>query len=436
MRPTPKMAAIFAVSAPLTLALLIGFGFSWPTALAYPAVCALIFLVDLAWTPSPEEISAASYYPWRISIGQTEAAYVDVSEKKPAKRSFQAKLEFEGPLADLDSPRLQETKEAATLRLVFPLRPRRRGRLLIEALWLRWIGPLGLCARKKIVPARVSVEVVQDVEKLSDKALSFLFRESDPGLKSLTFRGEGTEFDSLAEHAQGMDNRFIDWKRSARHRKLLSKEFKLERNNQLILGFDTGRLMREDVLGVPKLDHYVKAGLLMAWVGLKSGDLVGSADFSQKLNGFLKPGRGKPFFARLQSFTASLDYRPHETNFVAGLCDLKTQLAHRSLVVIFTEFVDSISAEFLLEGLSLLVKKHAVIFVSATDATLGRLTDSPPLSVRDMATAVIADNFRRDRAIVMERVARLGVHVVETPPKYLSASILNKYLSLKQRGLL
>jgi hypothetical protein len=67
---------------------------------------------------------------------------------------------------------------------------------------------------------------------------------------------------------------------------------------------------------------------------------------------------------------------------------------------------------------------------------IASLTDSVPSSVRDMATAVISDNFRRDRAIVLERISRLGVQVVEVPPKALSAAILNKYLSLKRRGTL
>lgn len=74
-----------------------------------------------------------------------------------------------------------------------------------------------------------------------------------------------------------MDTRFIDWKHSARHRRLLSREFRQERNHRIMLGFDTGRLMLESVDGLPRLDHAIRAGLLLAWVSLGAGDLPAPA---------------------------------------------------------------------------------------------------------------------------------------------------------------
>jgi uncharacterized protein (DUF58 family) len=233
-----------------------------------------------------------------------------------------------------------------------------------------------------------------------------------------------------------MDNRLIDWKRSARHHRLLAKDLKQERNHHVILAFDTGRLMKEPVMGLTKLDHYVKAALLMAWVGLRSGDRVGAADFSLRFNAFLKPEHGSSHFSRLLKFTAALGYGDDETNFAASLAEFRTRTRHRSLVMVFTEFTDVISAEFLLEGLGLLAKKHAVVFVSTPDPVLAGLRDKAPASLEDLASSVIADGFARDRAIVLERIARLGVHSVDVPPQALGTAVLNKYLAMKQRVML
>jgi hypothetical protein len=49
---------------------------------------------------------------------------------------------------------------------------------------------------------------------------------------------------------------------------------------------------------------------------------------------------------------------------------------------------------------------------------------------------VVAHDFLRDRAIVLERLERLGVHCLEAPAQGLSASLINRYLSIKERGLL
>ncbi len=85
----------------------------------------------------------------------------------------------------------------------------------------------------------------------------------------------------------GLDSRFIDWKHSARHRKLLCKEFRTERNHQIVMAFDTGYLMLEPVDGITRLDHAINAGLMLAWVSLQGGDLVGTYGFDAAVRQYL-----------------------------------------------------------------------------------------------------------------------------------------------------
>jgi hypothetical protein len=49
---------------------------------------------------------------------------------------------------------------------------------------------------------------------------------------------------------------------------------------------------------------------------------------------------------------------------------------------------------------------------------------------------VIAQDMLRDRRIVMERLQRLGVHCLDLPRQGLSTGLINRYLLIKQRGLL
>ncbi|MDL2210886.1 DUF58 domain-containing protein, partial [Desulfovibrio sp. OttesenSCG-928-O18] len=323
-------------------------------------------------------------------------------------------------------------------RLAFDLAvvPKRRGQIAIAALWLRWRGPL------KLIEARIrravdeTIDVVPDVHGIHEAALQFFARDAVFGMKTQRLRGEGTEFEALCEYTQGMDTRFMDWKRSARHRKMLCKEFRQERNHQVVFGFDTGHLMLEPIDGMPKLDHAIKAGLLLSWISLHGGDLVGGCGFDARFRNFIKPGRGMPYFAQLQRFTAGLEYRAEETNFTLGLAELNARLQRRALVVLFTEFVDTIAAELLLESLQLMVKRHVVVFVTLRDPMLARLQGAAPDDFTSVAQSVIADDFLRERSIVLERVARLGVHCLDVPAGTLSAALLNRYLLIKQRGLL
>src|SRR5262249_29258585 len=154
------------------------------------------------------------------------------------------------------------------------------------------------------------------------------------GLKVERYLGDGSEFDALREHVPGMDRRAIDWKASARHRALLGREFRAERNHQLVLAIDTGHLMAEPLGGMPKLDHAVNAALLLAYFGLRTGDRVGLFGFDSEVRAFAAPAAGVRAFPRLQRASAALEYGTAETNFTLGLAELSSRLSRRSLVVL------------------------------------------------------------------------------------------------------
>ena len=206
----------------------------------------------------------------------------------------------------------------------------------------------------------------------------FFVQEAIFGIKAQVQRGEGTEFEALREYSPGQDSRFIDWKHSARHRKLLCKEFRTERNHQMVMAFDTGYLMLDPVDGIPRLDHAINAALVLAWVSLQGGDLVGTYGFDARLRQYLAPVRGVSGFATLQRATAELDYHHQETNFILGLAELNARLKRRALVILFTDFVDTITAELLIESMQRVANRHLLVFVTQRGSILQRAVEAPP----------------------------------------------------------
>ena len=233
-----------------------------------------------------------------------------------------------------------------------------------------------------------------------------------------------------------MDSRFIDWKHSARHMKLLSKEFRTERNHQVVFAFDTGYLMCEPLDGMPRLDHAINAGLLLAWISLRNGDLVASFGFDAAVRSYLQPVRGMSGFSQIQRTAAGLDYHHTETNFTLGLAELNLRLRRRALVVLFTDFVDTVTAELLVESLQRVAHRHVIIFVTMRDSLLEQTVEAPPAGFETVAQAVIAQDLLRDRRVVLQKLERLGVHCLDVPTRGLSTGLINRYLLIKQRGLL
>ena len=112
-------------------------------------------------------------------------------------------------------------------------------------------GParLGLPGSKRTVEIGAAFPVLPDLRPVHDQGARVFQRYALEGLIAQLSRGEGSDFDTLVDFRTGMDRRAIDWKQSARHMKLLAKQYRTERNNQIVFAVDTGRQMCEPVAG-------------------------------------------------------------------------------------------------------------------------------------------------------------------------------------------
>jgi len=141
-------------------------------------------------------------------------------------------------------------------------------------------------------------------------------------------------------------------------------------------------------------------------------------------------------FAHIQRLAAALDYSTEETNYTLGLTALSGQLSRRTLVVVFTDFADTTSAELMLDNVARLLAQHLVIFVVMRDDELEDLVRQRPESADDVTRAVIAAALLRERDLVVARLKRLGVQVVEAPADRIGPALIDRYLDLKRRDLL
>jgi uncharacterized protein (DUF58 family) len=374
--------------------------------------------------------------PDRLSIGERGEITATLATARYRRRvAFELIAEQRG---EVDPPTLAvcELVPGQDTRIGLSVVPKRRGRISIDAVWIRWRGPLSLIEFTRRVVVDRTIDVVPNVRGVHGTTLQFFVQEAIYGIKAQHQKGEGAEFEALREYMPGLDSRFIDWKHSARHRKLLCKEFRTERNHQVIMAFDTGYLMLEPVEGLTRLDHAINAGLVLAWVSLQGGDLVGTYGFDATVRQYINPQRGVSSFPRIQRATAELEYRHQETNFTLGLAELNARLKRRALVILFTDFVDTITAELLIEGMQRVANRHLVVFVTQRGSVLQRAVDAAPNQFADVAKAVIAQEFLRDRSIVFQRLERLGIHCLDVPSGGLSVALINRYLLIKQRGLI
>jgi uncharacterized protein (DUF58 family) len=432
MRPTRRAILLAALGLPIALLPVAVNGRLWPFWPAYLGLLALALGVDLLGAPSRKAVAASVEMPGTLYIGEEEEAVLTV--KVPTSRRAPVAVAIDLSDRLVPQPPLRGRVSGGAVRLPFRLVPLRRGRIVVERAWVRSPGPLGLLATVAVVDLKRQAPVVPNIRPVKTVAMRLLSdRELRSGLRIERYKGDGTELDSLKEHAPGDDHRTIDWKASARHRKLVSRQFRAERNHQVLIAIDTGRLMCEPLAGIPKVDHAVNAALLLAYISLRAGDRVGLASFDARPGLFVEPRGGLRGFDVLSQMAAQVDYAEGETNFTLGLTSLGQRLSRRSLIVVLTDFVDTISAELMVENLDRLSRRHLVVFVALQDPGLAATADGAPTGLLELNRSVVAGGLLRDREVVLRRLRRMGIYPIDAAPAAVTPRLINAYLDIKRR---
>ena len=438
MHPTRRALAITALGTALAVFPIAVSPDLWVLWLGAWAVFFIAMLVDLLRLPALADLELHPELPTTIYMGESSTlrlhlAWADIPEQRPIRGELA--LSLEGPITAPPVATRPLSRRRTTLEL--PLTPRRRGRTRLEGLHLRWHGPFGLMQRTGFLPIAKDLDATPNLRAVRQLAARFASKnELRQGLRIERFLGDGTEFDSLREFMAGLDRRSIDWKSSARHTKLLARHHRAERDRQIVIAIDTGHLMAEPLAGLPRLDHAIHAGLLLALMSTRSGDRVGLYAFGDRPRAFTEPRSGMAAFTSTLEVAAGLDYGESETNFTLGLTHLMQRLTRRSLVIVMTDFTDSITAELMVENLQRLANRHLVLFVSLRDPLLDRLVAARPDDLVTLQRSVVADSLIREREVVLQRLRQRGIQCLDASPSEVGMSLINRYLDIKRRELI
>ncbi len=412
--------ALFAVAAPFVPV-------GW--ALAPFALLVGLFALDWIISPGPRGVGLNATCNREVFSGEDAVLQLSLSLKRRIKNISVRMTNTEGfvPVGQIDF-----VEGEAEVHLF----ARRRGIWKIDKLWLLWPSLLGLIDFISTRKLNLSINVVPNIRMITSGQIDLDMRSATFGAKQTPWRGEGSEFHQLNDYVQGMDPRSIDWKRSARQNSLVAKEMRAERNHQIIMAMDNGHLMREEIAGLPKIDHKINAALALAWAGVQGGDQVGLFAFDARPRLFSPAQPGRAAFSHLRSQMAELQYKSVETNHTLALSHLHQRLSKRSLVVVFSDFVDPLTAQLLVDHVAIINRHHVVIFVSLRDPLLEDLTTTDAQTMTEIARSVSAAKLLAERRSVLDKMAALGVYVIEANPGEMTPRLINTYLAIKSKEVI
>lgn len=319
----------------------------------------------------------------------------------------------------------------------YRLQSERRGSFQLEETFVRARSRLGLWRRQLEYAVPSVIHVYPDMQQVSQYAvLARTNRLSLVGVRRTRHIGQDNEFERLRDYTPDDNYKFMDWRATARRRKLTVKDFQQNQSQRLIFLVDCGRMMTNEALGLSLLDHAFNSMLMLSYVALAHGDAVGLLCFSDEIHGFVPPKAGMKQMNRL--LHAAFDRFPRlvESRYDEAFLYLAANHRKRSLVVLMTNVVDEVNGNQVERYLTTLVGKHLPLGVLLRDRRVFEAAEyrgGPDAALFRAGAAAEILSWRRQ---VLADLRGKGVLSVDVFPEDLTAPLINRYLDIKARHLL
>lgn len=319
--------------------------------------------------------------------------------------------------------------------LRYGLRPLARGDFNFGRIEVRLRSPLRLWRRRLWLGQAARIRVYPNFAALVKYALLAVDnRLSQIGVLKRRRRGAGLEFHQLRDYRDGDALRQIDWKATARMRRLISRDYQDERDQQVVFLIDSGRRMATQDGELSHFDHALNAVLLLSYVGLRQGDAVG----------FMTLGGEPRWFApRKSPSTVNLimqglyDLQPTLAmpDYTRAATDLTLRLRKRALVIVMSNLRDE-DDEGLLPALEMLGRRHLVVYASLREKLLSRVLEVRADTFDRALTRAAAADYLHARELVFRRIAASATSCLDVEPERMPIALVNRYLDIKRSGWL
>jgi uncharacterized protein (DUF58 family) len=316
----------------------------------------------------------------------------------------------------------------------YELVPAERGIAAFGDLDYRIRGPLGLAWVQKRLPARQEIRCLPHLANA--KAAELAERRAllpQAGSHRYRWRGAGTAFESLREYSTQDDIRWVDWKATARLSRPISRNFEIERHQQVMLLVDASRALTTFCGERTKFDAMLEAAILVASAALGQGDGLGLVVFADQVDTYLHPRRER---AQLKAVIENLyakKPRLVEPNFELALTLVAKRNARRTLFVLLTDVTVIEAARRMQLYLRILTPRHLPLVVTIADETLEHNELLEPRTVEEFYRVGVATELMYERTLLLEELRRSGVEVLSSRADQVAARAIERYLDLKRR---
>ena len=321
--------------------------------------------------------------------------------------------------------------------------PLSRGRGALRAVRLRVDSPLSLWRR--IYPVPVATQAQVFANNKSDKHLLRRLQSGDiAGSHTQQALGKGREVDKLRDYVPGDSMEDIHWKAMARHGRPITKEYRLERSQDIYAVIDVSRSSKRIVdylvrgssgerLAVSLLERSIVAADMLSIIACKQADRIGLAAFDHRVRLFIKPGMGSHHLITCRNALVGLEAGSAPADYREMFQFLAANIRRRAMILILADFDDPFATENFAAHVHLLTKRHMVMGVCPLNENVQPLFSCPVDSQEQIYRALSGHLKWRAMQNVRQAIRVQGSDVIAATPRDLPTKAIEAYATMKRR---
>lgn len=185
-----------------------------------------------------------------------------------------------------------------------------------------------------------SAELLKKIKKIEIRSRK-LSQQIFAGEYHSAFKGRGMAFSEVRTYTYGDDVRCIDWNVTARFHQPYVKVFEEEREMTVMLVIDTSASTLFGTRNMRKTDMITELAAVLSFSAINNNDKVGVLFYSNKIEKFIPPQKGKTHILRIISELLNIESHPGTTNTSMALQYLTGAIKKRCTTFIISDFLDA-----------------------------------------------------------------------------------------------
>ena len=226
-------------------------------------------------------------------------------------------------------------------------------------------------------------ELIKRVRKVEIKTRG-LSRNIFAGEYHSAFKGRGMAFSEVREYQFGDDIRNIDWNVTARYNKPFVKIYEEERELTVMLLIDMSGSREFGSMDKLKKNIVTEIAAVLAFSAIQNNDKIGVIFFSDKIEKFIPPKKGRSHILRIISELIDFEPEARGTDISGAIRYLTNAIKKRCTAFVISDFIQKENT--LENALSIANNRHDVVALRIYDERETELPDIGMIKLKDAET--------------------------------------------------